>query len=214
MSKGKIGFSMPDLIGQADKLSIDDLNTSKEASNISRYQQYPYARFNPDKTQVDALDKTSPEYHERIRKVINVLEEFYLEVHEEYQNRKNDIILEIEHEDQLRWNRFILNPTKYMPLDRTKLQGLERFDDVEKPVFRNPSFLSRGIYDQQRDLAILKELIETGQRELARLEGSDSFIHLRNEFVNKHEEAADNCDVYSIHGESTCSSCSNRDIYD
>ncbi|KAF4345708.1 hypothetical protein FBEOM_366 [Fusarium beomiforme] len=159
--------------------SVSTILHQKEARSVSRYQQYPYARFNSDTNQLDAIDKTSPEYHERVRKVVKVLEELYLEVFEGYQTRKNDIILQLEHEDQLRWNRFILSPAMYMLIDKTKIRGLEAFEEIEKSVFRYPSFLCTEAWGQQRYLATIKELIETGQRELARLEGSDSFIHLR-----------------------------------
>lgn len=58
-------------------------------------------------------------------------------------------------------------------------------------------------------LAEIKGLIKAGRRELARLEGLDLFIQLRNDFVEYHEEVAVNCDFCDVSDE--LSSCASSD---
>ncbi|KAH7227696.1 hypothetical protein BKA60DRAFT_628910 [Fusarium oxysporum] len=110
----------PDLIEEASKLSIDDLDTDKSASTISRYQEFPYAHFHSSKTKPDpdGMNKTSPEYQEGVRKAIKALEEKYLEVYQDYQASKNDLILLIEEHEEHSWNEFILDPSRVHALWR------------------------------------------------------------------------------------------------
>ncbi|KAH7265379.1 uncharacterized protein BKA55DRAFT_558865 [Fusarium redolens] len=209
------GFLMPDLIEQASKLSIDDLDTDQSASSISRYQKYPYAHFYSFRTLPDPreMNKSSPEYHERIRKAIKALEEEYLEVYQEYQAFKNILILMVETDDQHSWNEFILDPREYMQFGEGKLEDLETFPAHCNGVHPSPSYQSQDLFSsklfkKRRQLAEIKGLIETGRRELARLEGSDSFIQLRNDFVKHHEEVAANCDFCDVSEFSSCASTS------
>uniref|UniRef100_A0A0D2XGH8 Uncharacterized protein n=1 Tax=Fusarium oxysporum (strain Fo5176) TaxID=660025 RepID=A0A0D2XGH8_FUSOF len=114
------GFLVPDLIEEASKLSIDDLDTDKSASTISRYQEFPYAHFHSSKTKPDpdGMNKTSPEYQEGVRKAIKALEEKYLGVYQDYQASKNDLILLIEEHEEYSWNEFILDPSRVHALWR------------------------------------------------------------------------------------------------
>ncbi|KAH7168562.1 hypothetical protein DER46DRAFT_679941 [Fusarium sp. MPI-SDFR-AT-0072] len=209
------GFLMPDPIEKASKLSIDDLDTNKSASSISRYQEFPFAHFysnvfkSPDPLE---LKKTSPEYLGRIRKAIKALEGKYLEVYQDYQAWKNDLILMIERDGQHSWNNFILDPRYYMEFGEGKLEDLETFLAHSNEYYPFPSYQSQDLFNKRlfknrMQLAEIKGLIETGRRELARLEGSDSFIQLRNEFVKYHEEVAAKWDFCDVSDEaSTCAS--------
>ncbi|KAG5806533.1 hypothetical protein H9Q74_008854 [Fusarium xylarioides] len=121
------GFLMPDLIEKASKLNIDDLDT-KSVSSISRYQEYPYARFYSGPfRKCDGPEKISPEYHERVRKALRALEEKYLEAYQVYQTWKNELIVEIEKDDQHSWNNFILDPHDRMEFGEGILKDLETF---------------------------------------------------------------------------------------
>ncbi|RKK16082.1 hypothetical protein BFJ66_g651 [Fusarium oxysporum f. sp. cepae] len=99
---------------------IDDLDTDKSASAISRYQEFPYAHFHSSKTKPDpdGMNKTSPEYQEGVRKAIKALEEKYLGVYQDYQASKNDLILLIEEHEEYSWNEFILDPSRVHALWR------------------------------------------------------------------------------------------------
>ncbi|KAF5978342.1 hypothetical protein FCOIX_5995 [Fusarium coicis] len=154
------GFLMPDLIEKASKLSTDNLDTNKSVSSISRYQEFPYARFfsGPFKN-CDGPGKTSPEYHERVRKALKALEE----------------------NDQHSWNSFILDPRSRMEFDEGVLEDLETFLPFSNDFYPFPSYMSHNtfsdkLFKKRVQLAEIKGLIETGRREPARLEGSDAFI--------------------------------------
>ncbi|KAG5750492.1 hypothetical protein H9Q69_009232 [Fusarium xylarioides] len=209
------GFLMPDLIEKASKLNIDDLDTNKSVSSISRYQEYPYARFYSGPfRKCDGPEKISPEYHERVRKALRALEEKYLEAYQVYQTWKNELIVEIEKDDQHSWNNFILDPHDRMEFGEGILKDLETFLPFSNTFYPFPSYKSQDafnkkLFKRRAQLAEIKGLIETGRRELARLEGSDAFIQLRNDFVKYHEEVAANCDLCDIRDETSSCSSSN-----
>ncbi|PNP82420.1 hypothetical protein FNYG_04129 [Fusarium nygamai] len=209
-------FLMPDLIEKASRLSIDDLDTNKSTSSISRYQEFPYAHFYRFKNtrDPDGLKKTSPEYHERVRKALKALEEKYLEVYQGYQTWKDDLILEMEKDDQHSWNNFILDPRDRMEFGDGILEDLETFPAHSNEFYPFPSYksqdtFSKKLFKKRMQLAEIKGLIETGRRELARLEDSDPLVQLRNDFVKYHEEVAAKCDLCDVRDES--SSCASSD---
>ncbi|CVK91605.1 hypothetical protein FPRO06_08588 [Fusarium proliferatum] len=210
------GYLMPDLIEKASKLSIDDLDTNKSPDSISRYEEFPYAHFyDMNKTRDPAgLKKTSPEYHERVRKALKALEEKYLEAYQVYQTWKDELILQIEDFDQHSWNNFILDPRNRMEFGDGILEDLETFLPFSNMCYPFPSCksqerFSKTLFKRRMQLAEIKGLVETGRRELARLEGSDAFIQLRNEFVKHHEEVAAKCDLLDFRDET--SSCASSD---
>ncbi|KAF5621868.1 hypothetical protein F52700_10741 [Fusarium sp. NRRL 52700] len=205
------GFLMPDLIEKASKLSIDELDTNKCTSSISRYQEFPYAHFYSGAfKRMGGPDKASPEYHERVRKALKALEGKYLEVYQDYQTWKNEVILMIERDDQHSWNHFILDPHGRIEFGEGILENIEAFVPFSNDFYPFPSYkshdtLNNKLFNDRMRLAEIKGLIETGRRELARLEGSDSFVQLRNEFVKYHEDVAANCHFHDDSDES--SSC-------
>ncbi|KAG9499780.1 hypothetical protein J7337_008240 [Fusarium musae] len=189
------GFLMPDLIEKASKLSIDDLDTNKSVSSISRYQEFPYARFfsGPSKN-CDGPEKTSPD-HEH--------------------TWKNEVILMIEKDDQHSWNSFILDPRSRMEFDKGVLEDLETFLPFSNDFYPFPSYMSHNtftdkLFKKRVRLAEIKGLIETGRRELARPEGSDAFIQLRNDFVKYHEEVAAKRDLCDVRDETVVSQALQR----
>ncbi|KAF5240925.1 hypothetical protein FANTH_9354 [Fusarium anthophilum] len=204
-------FLMPDLIEKASKLSIDDLDTHKCVSSISRYQEFPYAHFYDDPfRRRDCPDKTSPEYHERVRKALKALEGKYLEVYQDYQTWKNEVILMIERGDQHSWNNFILDPHDRMEFGEGILDNIEAFVPFSNKFYPFPSYkshdtLNNKLFKKRMRLAEIKGLIETGRRELARLEDSGSFIQLRKEFVEYHEEVAASCHFCDVSDNSSSS---------
>ncbi|KAI1017751.1 hypothetical protein LB504_004102 [Fusarium proliferatum] len=212
-----LDFLLPDLIEKASKLSIDDLDTNKSPGSISRYQEFPYAHFYTFKSNIDSvsLKKTGPEYQERVRKALKALEEKYLEVYRDYQTWKDELILEIEDHYQHSWNNFILDPRDRMEFGDGVLEDLKTFlayssERYPFPSYKSPERFSKTLFKIRMELAEIKGLIETGRRELARLEGSDAFIKLRNDFVKHHEEIAAKCDLLNFRDDDT-SSCASSD---
>ncbi|KAF4487798.1 hypothetical protein FAGAP_11344 [Fusarium agapanthi] len=183
-------FLVPDLIEKASKLSIDDLDTNKSVNSISRYQEFPYAHFYAGRFKGrDRPDKTSPEYYERVRKALKALKGKYL-----------------EHS----WNNFILDPHDRMEFGEGILDNIEAFIPLSNEFYPFPSYksqdtLNKKLFKNRMRLAEIKGLIETGRRSLARLEDSDSFIQLRKELVEYHEEVAANCHFCDVSDKSSSS---------
>ncbi|KAF5669722.1 hypothetical protein FDENT_11468 [Fusarium denticulatum] len=195
------GFLVPDLIEKASKLSIDDLDTNKSISSISHYQEFPYARF------------FSGPFKNRDGKP-SALEEKYLEAYQDYQTWKNEVILMMEKDDQHSWNSFILDPRSRMEFDEGVLEDFETFltfsnDFYQFPSYKSHDTFSNKLFKKRVQLAEIKGLIETGRRELARLEGSHAFVQLRNDFVKYHEEVAAKCDLCDIRDETSSCASSN-----
>ncbi|KAF4447013.1 hypothetical protein F53441_9411 [Fusarium austroafricanum] len=205
---GKLDYSLAGLTEQASKLDITGPSTTNDTSNVLRYQQYPYSRFDPDENKPDVFDKTSPEYRERATKVLNALEGSWIETYKDYQTRRADFVFKLESEDQKRWNRFILNPEQAdSSINGVKIEGFERVDFQDNSARISIPSEFDPIERLQNELHAIEKLIETGRRELARLEGSDLFIHLRNEYAKKHQDVIDNYSVYTRpDGDSRCSS--------
>ncbi|EWG38728.1 hypothetical protein FVEG_01878 [Fusarium verticillioides 7600] len=161
----------------------------------------------------DGPEKTSPD-HERVRKTLKALEKKYLEAYQDYQTWKNEVILMIEKDDQHSWNSFILDPRSHMEFDEGVLEDLETFLPFSNDFYPFPSYMSHNtftdkLFKKRVRLAEIKGLIETGRRELARLEGSDAFIQLPNDFVKYREEVAAKCDLCDVRDET--SSCASSD---
>jgi len=207
-----LDFLLPDLIDKASKLSIDDLDTNKSPGSTSRYQDFPYTDFYFLRSDNDpiSLKKTSPEYHERVRKALKALEGKYLEVYQFYQIWKDRFILESEDYYQHSWNNFILDPRDHMEFGDGILEDLKTFPACSSKRYPSPEGFSKSLFKLRMKLANIKGLIEAGHRELARLEGSDAFIQLRNDFVKHHEEVAAKFDPLNFRDNDT-STCASSD---
>ncbi|RGP70683.1 hypothetical protein FLONG3_7362 [Fusarium longipes] len=177
------------------KLNLDCQEAIENPNSIARYQEYPFARFNHVKGQPDAIDKSSPEYRQRLDKVIKSLEDSYEKTYIEYQARRADFIAELEANDQRMWNRYILNPAnENSPIEDAKLSG---FDPIDfKDTFKKVSDHSE-LQDLQRDVYYIGRLLRIGRMEKARLEGSDQFVYLRNEWADMIGHEIDSVSVYS-----------------
>ncbi|KAF5611298.1 uncharacterized protein FSUBG_2403 [Fusarium subglutinans] len=140
----------------------------------------------------------------------SALEGKYLEVYQDYQAWKNEVILMIERDDQHSWSNFILDPHDRMEFGEGILDNIEAFVPFSNKLYPFPSYKSQDtlndkLFKKRMRLAEVKGLIETGRRELARLEGSDSFIQLRKEFVEYHEEVAASCHFCDVSDNSSSS---------
>jgi hypothetical protein len=101
-----------------------------------------------------------------------------------------------------------------MEFDEAVLEDLETFLPFSNDFYPFPSYMGHNtfsdkLFKKRVQLAEIKGLIETGRRELARLEGSNAFIQLRNDFVKYHEEVAAKCDHCDVRDET--SSCASSD---
>ncbi|GKU04163.1 hypothetical protein FLAG1_06666 [Fusarium langsethiae] len=169
------------LATMASKVNLDCPESFEDSRSVARYQSYPFARFNHDEDQPDAIDKNSAEYSERLTKVLRALEESYEKTYTEYQTRKADYIAELEADEQRMWNRYILDPaSKKSPIKGAKLTGFDCIRFHHKFVKESPDY--SDLQELQSQVYYIGRLLRIGRMEKARLDGSGSFVHLRNEW--------------------------------
>ncbi|KAF4964801.1 hypothetical protein FSARC_7313 [Fusarium sarcochroum] len=183
---GKLELSLSNLTTRASKLDIDGPDTGKDFGDISRYQKYPFARFNIDESQPDVIDKASPEYRQRIIKVLDALEESHHKAYSEYLVLKAEFIAKVEEEGQKKWNAFILNPAQgHSEFKNLKLDG---FDRISYHDHIRDETIPVEMTESRCELYLIEKYMIAGRRELARLDKSDDFIYMRNEWVKKLDD--------------------------
>ncbi|KAL4722261.1 hypothetical protein ACLX1H_010610 [Fusarium chlamydosporum] len=216
MGKIDMDLNLTGLATQAAKLNLDNSEANKNSTSVSRYQNYPFARFNSEENQPDPIDKNSSEYLERVTKVLDALEVSYQKTYTEYRISKADYIAQTEADDQRLWNHYIFNPAREKsPFEGIKVAGFDRID-FGVDVARDNAFNIRHVDKLQRELFHIGRLLRIGRLEKARLEGSDSFVHLRNEWADMIADEIDGESVRSSFEEdsSQCSTCAGHIIYD
>ncbi|CEI60974.1 hypothetical protein FVEN_g2387 [Fusarium venenatum] len=180
----------------ASKLNLDCPESFENPRSIARYQEYPFARFNHDEDQPDVIDKNSVEYRVRLAKVIRALDNAYEKTYTKYQARKADYIAELEADEQRMWNRYILDPAyKKSPIEGTKITGFDRISFHDTFVKETPDY--SDLQDLQCQVYYIGRLLRIGRMEKARLDGSDSFVYLRNEWANMAGNKFDDVSVDS-----------------
>ncbi|CAJ0548137.1 Ff.00g048910.m01.CDS01 [Fusarium sp. VM40] len=211
------------LTSRASKLSLASDTSSRtlgrsrsDPGNISRYQRHPYARFDPDESKRDPIDKRSPEYRRRVRKLLAALDYSHYKLNIKYQTLKAEFITSKEACEQEDWNVFILNPCE--PRNDLENLNITGFAPIDFHYCVSPKSELSSRYDLQvlkTELGLIESLIAAGQREYARLRGSDSFIRMRNDWAKSLD---DHVDEESIHSQSLskshCSRCYESNIID
>jgi hypothetical protein len=197
MGKFGIDLSLTGLATEASKLNLDNQEADKKPSNIDRYQKYPFSRFNMDETQPDVLDKNSPQYLERVIKLLDALDETYQKKYTEYLTQRAKYIAMVEADEERIWNRYILNPfDKTLMVSDLQLHDFKAIDFEDRFMKTN----NREFFylrDLQLELFYIGRLVRIGRLERARLEGSDSFIQLRNEWADMLGDYIDDDSVCS-----------------
>ncbi|PTD04435.1 hypothetical protein FCULG_00002491 [Fusarium culmorum] len=171
------------LATRAAKLNLDSPESVENPNSIARYQNYPFARFYHGEDKPDVIDKNSDEYRLRLSKLLHALDDSYEETYTKYQARKADYIAELETNEQRMWNRYILDPAyEKSCVDGAKINGFDRIHFHDKFVKESPDF--SDLQDLHSQLYYIGRLLRIGNMEKARLEGSDRFVHLRNEWAD------------------------------
>ncbi|WZH48847.1 hypothetical protein QYS62_010031 [Fusarium acuminatum] len=212
------------LTSRASKLSLASETSSRtlgrsrnDPGDISRYQRHPYARFDPDESKRDPIDKSSPEYGRRVRKLLAALDYSHYKLNTKYQTLKAEFITSKEACEQQDWNVFILNPCE--PRDDIANLNITGFAPINfhHCVASKTGLASRyDLHELKTELGLIENLIAAGQREYARLRGSDSFIRMRNDWAKSLDDHIDEESIYSESlCKSRCSDCySSNLIYD
>ena len=197
MGKFGIDLNLTGLADEASKLNLDNQEAEKKPSSIDRYQKYPFSRFNMDETQPDVLDKNSPQYRERVIKLLGALDETYQKKYTEYVTQRAKYIAMVEADEERIWNRYILNPfDKTLMVSDLKLHDFKAIDFEDRFIkTNNREFLY--LRDLQLELFYIGRLVRIGRLERARLEESDSFIQLRNEWADMLGDYIDDDSVCS-----------------
>ncbi|KAF5664885.1 hypothetical protein FHETE_6898 [Fusarium heterosporum] len=210
---------LTDLSIFASKLNLNNTETNpNDPGDISRYQAHPFARFNPDENQPDVMDKNSREYRERIAKIIDVLEQNIRIVCIHYKDLKTRYIAAQELWEQQDWNVFVLDPArKRENLEHLNMSGFDRIEFHDHSMKGNDLTAWDACFcELKTELRVMESLLAAGRREQARLEGSDSFIQMRNEWAKNQNAYVDKQSVSSCDLDRTlCSSCVDSNlIYD
>lgn len=197
MGKFGIDLNLTGLTTGASKLNLDNQEADKKPSNIDRYQKYPFSRFNMDETQPDVLDKNSPQYLERVIKLLDALDETYQKKYTEYLTQRAKYIAMVEADEERIWNRYILNP-----FDKTLIVGDLKLHDFKAIDFEDRFMKTNNheffyLRDLQLELFYIGRMVRIGRLERARLEGSDSFVQLRNEWADMLGDYIDDDSVCS-----------------
>jgi hypothetical protein len=204
------------LTSQASKLSLTSQTSSRtlgrnsnDTGDIARYQKHPYARFDPDESKRDPIDKNSHEYRKRTRKLLVALEDSHHELNAKYQTLKAEFVTSKEAYEQQDWNVFVLNPCE--PRDDLKSLNITGFDPIH---FHHCVLPKRGLASRhdlhmlKTELGLIENLIAAGRREHARLKGSDSFVRMRNDWAKSLDDHIDEGSIYSESlNKSCCSVC-------
>ncbi|RBR16204.1 uncharacterized protein FIESC28_07036 [Fusarium coffeatum] len=197
MGKFGIDLSLTGLATEASKLNLNNPEAEKKPSSTDRYQKYPFSRFNMDETQPDVLDKNSPQYRERVIKLLDALDETYQKKYTEYLTQRARYIAMVEADEERIWNRYILNPfDKTLMVSDLKLHDFKAIDFEDRFIkINNREFFY--LRDLQLELFYIGRLVRTGRLERARLEESDTFIQLRNEWADMLGDYIDDDSVCS-----------------
>ena len=197
MGKFGIDLNLTGLATEASKLNLDNQEAEKKPSSIDRYQKYPFSRFNMDETQPDVLDKNSPQYRERVIKLLDALDETYQKKYTEYLTHRAKYIAMMEADEERIWNRYILNPfNKTLMVSDLKLHDFKAIDFEDRFIKTNNREFFH-LRDLQLELFYIGRLVRIGRLERARLEESDTFIQLRNEWADMLGDYIDDDSVCS-----------------
>ncbi|KAM0190360.1 hypothetical protein ACHAPA_000331 [Fusarium lateritium] len=195
------------LSSQTSKLSLE--RSRNDTGDIARYQKHPYARFNPDESKRDPIDKNSPEYRRRTRKLLEVLEDSHHRLNAKYQTLKAEFVATKEACEQQDWNVFVLNPCEpRKDLESLHITGFDPID-FHHCVISKTGLASRyDLHLLKTELGLIENLMAAGRREYARLKGSDSFIRMRNDWAKSLDDHVDERSIYSESlNKSCCSDC-------
>ncbi|RFN44304.1 hypothetical protein FIE12Z_11452 [Fusarium flagelliforme] len=177
MGKLSIDLNLTGLATEASKLNLDNQEAEKKPSSIDRYQ--------------------NPQYRERVIKLLDALDEAYQKKYTEYLTQRAKYIAMVEADEERIWNRYILNPfDKTLMVSDLELHDFKAIDFEDRFVKTN----NREFFylrDLQLELFYIGRLVRIGRLERARLEESDSFIQLRNEWADMLGDYIDDDSVCS-----------------
>ncbi|RSL62452.1 hypothetical protein CEP51_013469 [Fusarium floridanum] len=207
---GKVSLNLPINGGRGQPNETDDqrLKPHLHEDELPDYDKFPYSTFFPedhkgkDKSKDPVLDKSSPEYRERVKKTLDALQDEYQKAYEQYKDANSKILAAKEERDQLLWNLAVLdvrNVAEHLesmdPIheDVGKIQREMR--DQNKPYGRFTEYykLSSNLFVAKRCLYRIEIALGAGLREFARLDGvdSDAFRQLRSVWARRQSHLAD-----------------------
>ncbi|EEU47371.1 uncharacterized protein NECHADRAFT_77726 [Fusarium vanettenii 77-13-4] len=200
---GKVSFNLPINGGRGQPNETEEQRLKPhllEDDDLPDYTKFPFSTFFPEdqksknKSEDPVLDKSSPQYRERVTKTLDALQDEYQKTYERYKDANSKVLAAREERDQLLWNMAVLNISNVA----------EQFDSDLDSIHEDVAKIQREVRDQNKptnETAYQKLLIgrdlarrcvyrteialEAGMRELARLDGvdSDRFRQLRADGV-------------------------------
>ncbi|RSL70304.1 hypothetical protein CEP54_001891 [Fusarium duplospermum] len=213
---GKVSLNLPIHGGRGQPNETEDqrLKPHLHEDELPDYDKFPYSTFFPenhkgkDKSKDPVLDKSSPEYRERVKKTLDALQGEYQKAYEQYKDTNSKVLATREERDQLLWNLAVLDI-------RNVAEHLESMDSIHEDVGK----IQREVRDQNKPdnhateyhtlcsnrwrakhcLYRIEIALEAGLREFARLDGvdSDAFRQLRSMWARRQSHLADEESQYS-----------------
>ncbi|KAM0439812.1 hypothetical protein ACHAPT_000909 [Fusarium lateritium] len=196
----KLTFNLPICggCGQSDEAEDQCLKPNLCEDQVpDHYDKFPYSTFFPEEGEAHSdplLNKSSPEYRQRVQETLNALQDEYQKAYEKYKECNRRILAEKEKLDQLLWNLAVLDISNvckdFDSMDSVhdevkELQHKERDEAWERAA-------DDTLHQQRRDAKMLlyriEIALETGLRELTRLDNgveSDAFRQLRNAWARR-----------------------------
>lgn len=215
---GKILFNLPIQGGLGLPDDTEDQRLKPhlhEDDDLPDYSKFPYSTFFPEdhkgknKSEDPVLDKSSPQYRERVKETLDALQGEYQATYEWYKDATSKALAAREERDQLLWNLAVLDIRNVSGQFDTGMDSIH--EDVGKiqreardqnKANKPTSEYERLLSDRRRARSCLYRIeiaLEAGMRELSRLDGvdSDRFRQLRGMWARRQSHHADEESVYS-----------------
>ncbi|KAJ4194067.1 hypothetical protein NW755_002832 [Fusarium falciforme] len=215
---GKVSFNLPICGGRGQPNDTEDQRLKPylhEDDDLPDYSKFPYSTFFPEdhkgkgKSEDPVLDKSSPQYRERVKKTLDALQDEYQETYEWYKDANCKVLSAREERDQLLWNLAVLDIRNVAGQFESSMDSIHEdvgkiqreVRDQNKPSKPTSEYsrlrCNRGI--ARRCLYRIEIALEAGLRELARLDGADSdaFRQLRGMWARRQSRHADDESLYS-----------------
>ncbi|KAF4998084.1 hypothetical protein FDECE_11892 [Fusarium decemcellulare] len=194
---GKLSFDLPPVKGSGD-------SGPKDRKNISDYDKFPFDGFHekkPDGPLPPLLDKSSAEYRERALKTLNALQSAYQNAFAEYEDTKRSVFESSETIAQISWNMAVLDVgsvhTKIKSPEPMHPQLLDAHERAHSDYRRLASSRKEALGRQRNVLFSIESAVRAGMLELERLDKSDKFFLLRNNWMKLRGQLVDGQDLSS-----------------
>ncbi|KAF4972330.1 hypothetical protein FZEAL_9618 [Fusarium zealandicum] len=184
----------PEQAGDGNK---EDCEASHDFDSLPNYGRFPFDRYSRDGRHTDdpLLDKSSAEHRKRLEQILDGLREAHKTRLEQYEVCKQKRHQHQETLDELVWNMRFLRPDRFSDIfegvPNIHMDVMEHLREVRQEMWAKALSLERSMENFRRELFELGWYLKMGQREMARLDNSESFFQLRKEYMKRLSDEED-----------------------